>query len=249
MISFKDISLKIGEKKFFSDQANISTNVASERIDFLAYENVSTIQIPKINGEISSSLFLNSELLDTIINLTGLNSTGFNIGGIGINNSGFLTNFSFTLEPMTLTTSDIQINFYKDLDQKNIIQENEDEDVDFKNLFAHGKNSSFSGIGNNLTSAQFSIQQNFRPLYRIGEKSAYAVDFEGGEINCNINGFGLQDFIEYCEESKNINFTLRSMCDSGIKDIKISGMKIISSNINIDSSNNLIGEVSLIKYI
>lgn len=248
-ISFKNTPFSINGNMIYALSATLTENVEYQRVEGLGRSNIDLVQQSRPNGSFSADFYLTSGDVDFWMSKTGAVRLTGQIGEIKFT-EGYLNQFSFSIEPLSLIKGTIAGNFYQSLNWGSPYVDK----VDISGLagtgLAHGAKSIIVNHGDAF-SFNYSVLQTVEPHFAIGETGILGYRYLGGEISVQIEGTGLQGAVDYNCSNNNpeIEVNLNSLCGGNLGAISQEGFKVISSEIQVSESSDIVGKIELKRYI
>jgi len=255
MVSFKNVPFKLGDFTLHATQASVSESAGFQRVEALGYSSVSTVASERVNGEFSAEFYLPNNVAAGLTGkMGGLNKLNGQLGSYMGFVDGYLTEFSFSIEPYSLVSASVKGVFFSAAKRAGFTPILDPGAIgNASNIFAHGARSYITGDSNftlaSPISATLSFTQSVSPSYQIGTDVLLGVRYEGGEIKASVEGRGLQEAVDLCGTQK-ADLKLRPLCEStDLASFTIANMKITNSTLTVDTSNDLVGSIELTKFI
>lgn len=239
-ITFKNSPVYVGTDFVFAKTATISERAEFARVDELGYSSVRTILSSRPRGDVSIDGYLTDSALG-IIELTGISPFQVRIGPLEC--TGYLEDFSIKIAPLTLVECSMKAVFFSEMSRNASITPAATLDAED---ISHG---AFSTANiNNLVSINLSFSQSVTPYFAIGTNTIIGMDFNGGQIKCDIDGTGLQKVLDLdCDSSSDLVLNLKNVCNTELGDLTVEGLKVTESSLTIQA-DDVVGKMSLIRY-
>lgn len=196
-------------------------------------------------GSVSLSYYLQESDQD-IRDLTGIHLINGSVGPIAFD-SGVLTNYSLQAQPFQLIEVNADFEFFNGISEGNFAGTYSADDFSLMN----GKmTSGVDGVGfnNKLLSYNLSISQSIEPTYVAGNQFPSGYSRTDGKISVQISSTGIaNDFSWPCQDNIDTSISLGSTCGDSFV-ISFSGMAAESVSYNTQVGDNMISNVSLVKF-
>ena len=246
ILYFKDCPVALNGLTLFASKASISEKSDLQRRDDLGMSQTDGIR-SRPAGSMTVSYYVDDVVDPQIRNMTGLVPITGVVGDVGFV-SGFLTNYSISAQPSQLVQADVTIGFFTNLSHDIDIGDDPEAGI----IFAHGGRSVASGLSFNtgLFSFQLDISQSISPYFKIGTNETCGFDRTDGSIKCSLKGSGLNDVLPsgFCDSGSGILLKLRTVCNDDLGDIEVQGMRITDAKMSVDSAEEIVGELNLVKF-
>ena len=244
---FKDSPVSINGTTIFANEASLAEGSNSERKDELGSETIRTISASRPRGSFTANYYITDDD-NAIRNLTGIIPVSAQIGEYGFS-SGILTNYTISAKPNSLIMANLNIQFFSVINRNMTTPDIPDENA----RFVHGGKSIIQALSYNTGLYEFKLEfsQSVQPYFKLGSNEIIGFDFVNGQIKCDIKGSGLLDAISadsFCPDEQTISLSLRTLCNDVVGTINYGGLQINDAKLNLDSSNDAVGDVSLIKF-
>jgi len=249
MISFKNTPFKINGTQIYATQASLSEKVDYARVEGLGYTDVGLAQSSRPEGEFSAEFYIREGEADFFMTKTGLVQLNGAIGGVTFE-TGYMEEFSLSIEPLSLIKANVKGRFFGPLTWGNPEVTPNDSEIEPDSDFAHGAKSTIANHADAI-SLSYSVSQSVEPSYVIGSTEIIGFKYRGGQITVGLGGTGLQTAVDYdCESGEpNVTINLNSICGGELDVISNMGFKVTNSSISVSASEDLVGNMELIKYI
>lgn len=246
-ISFKNAPFKLGGRTFFATTASMTENISFQRVEGLGYTNIGTAESSRPNGSFSADFYLRTGDVEAIMEYFGsLVKVGGSLGPMSFT-EGYLTEFSFSIEPVSLIKASVQGVFFQKINRNGSWSGGTFTGLP-NNIFAHGAGSYATTIHESI-SLSYSITQSVTPHYVVGSDQISGIKYDGGEIKVSVQGKGLQDAISECGDGKDITIRLGALCAEMTDSVTASDLFVTSSSLSVNANEEIVGAMELMKYI
>jgi hypothetical protein len=243
---FKNTTVSLNGKILPASTASLSQSTDLTKIEELGRHAVYSSNGQRPQGKFSSSYYLTKLPIDAS-GIAGVIQVSGSVGPYSFT-KGFLSEYSFSIEPERLIMANISVDFYSDISSGTQRAYNA---ADFENTFSHGGKSTItsSEFQSSPLSVDYSLSQKIEPTFGLGGNDIINAKQTDGRISITIKGTGLQKAIyENCDNTIGISLNLSDLCSNIVGTINEVGLKVVSSSLSLNKDEDLVGSIELVKF-